>query len=135
MAIENARKFLKQVSEDKTLCERAAEKEAADVVAIAKELGFDVTPEELTAAAKELLQTAGNERKELDEAEQEKVAGGVTHPVDGIVNLFSWIACGFHHNYKYTGKKQTRIDFIFRVTFYQRICQDCGHEDWTRSEP
>jgi hypothetical protein len=71
----------------------------------------------------------------LNMNEMELTAGGVTHPVDGVVDLYSWIACGFHHNYKYTGKKQTRIDLFWRVTFYQRKCQDCGHVDWTRTAP
>lgn len=71
----------------------------------------------------------------LTESTMEQATGGVTHPVDGIVSLFSWIACGFNHHYKYTGKKQTRIDLFWHVTFYQRKCQDCGHIDWTRTAP
>ena len=71
----------------------------------------------------------------ITEREMEQASGGVTHPVDGIIDLYSWIACGFNHHYKYTGKTQTRIDLFWRVTFYQRKCQDCGHVDWTRSAP
>jgi predicted ribosomally synthesized peptide with nif11-like leader len=43
MALENARKFLEQVMKDKALRARTAEKEPVEVVAIARELGFDVT--------------------------------------------------------------------------------------------
>ena len=72
---------------------------------------------------------------ELNMNEMAPVTGGVTHPVDGIIMLYDWIKCGFHHNYKYTGKKQTRLDLFWHVTFYQRKCQDCGHVDWTRTAP
>lgn len=72
---------------------------------------------------------------ELTLNEMELTAGGVPSPVDGVRDLFSWIACGFHHNYRYTGKTQNRIDLFWHVTFYQRICKDCGHVDWTRSAP
>ena len=71
----------------------------------------------------------------LTESEMEQATGGKTHPVDGIINLVSWIACGFNHHYKYTGKKQTRLDLLWHVTFYERKCQDCGHYDWTRTPP
>ena len=71
----------------------------------------------------------------LTESEMKEVNAGVTHPVDGVIMFFSWVACGFHHNYKYTGKKQTRLDLFWHVTFYQRKCQDCGHIDWTRTAP
>ena len=71
----------------------------------------------------------------LTESEMEQTVGGVTHPVDGVISLFSWIACGFNHHYKYTGKKQDRLDLLWYVTFYQRKCQDCGHIDWTRTAP
>ena len=38
---------------------------------------------------------------ELNLSEMEQAAGGVASPVDGIRDLCSWVACGFHHNYKY----------------------------------
>jgi predicted ribosomally synthesized peptide with nif11-like leader len=47
MAFENAKKFLEQAMKDKALRARTAEKEPVEIVAIAKELGFDVTAEEL----------------------------------------------------------------------------------------
>ena len=43
MAFENAKKFLEQVLKDEGLRARTVEKEPVEVVAIAKELGFDVT--------------------------------------------------------------------------------------------
>ena len=77
MALENARKFLEQVMKDKALRARTAEKEPAEVVAIAKELGFDVTAEELEEAVKAMRKTAGEATKELSIDELGKVAGGI----------------------------------------------------------
>ena len=77
MALENARKFLEQVMKDKALRACTAEKEPAEVVAIAKELGFDVTAEELEEAVKAMRKTAGEAAKELSIDELGKVAGGI----------------------------------------------------------
>ncbi len=71
----------------------------------------------------------------LTESTMEQAAGGVTHPVDGIVSLVSWVACGFNHHYKYTEKKQTRLDLFWHVTFCQRNCRDCGHIARTHTAP
>ena len=135
MAIENAIKFLEQISADETLRTRTTEKTADDVIAVAKELGFDLTQEEITAAAKTLLRDYQREAKELPVEELESVSGGKPYIAEGVINFISWIACGFNHNYEYTGKTQWRIDLFWHVTFYQRICRDCGHEDWTRDPP
>ena len=67
--------------------------------------------------------------------EMEQISGGKPGLFDGILMLGSWIACGFHHHYRYTGKVKNDLDLITHVKFYQRICQDCGHEDWTRTAP
>ncbi len=77
MALENARKFLEQVMKDKALRACTAEKEPAEVVAIAKELGFDVTAEELEEAVKAMRKAAGEATKELSIDELGKVAGGI----------------------------------------------------------
>ena len=77
MALENARKFLEQVMKDKALRACTAEKEPAEVVAIAKELGFDVTAEELEEAIKAMRKAAGEATKELSIDELGKVAGGI----------------------------------------------------------
>ena len=77
MAFENAKKFLEQAMKDKALRARTAEKEPAEVVAIAKELGFDVTAEELEEAVKAMRKAAGEATKELSIDELGKVAGGI----------------------------------------------------------
>ncbi len=76
MALENAKKFLEQVMADEALRERAAKMEPAGVADIAKEVGFDVTAEELDAAVRAMRQAAGEEPRELDLDEMGKTAGG-----------------------------------------------------------
>ena len=76
MALENARAFLEQVMKDNALRARTAEKEPAEVVAIARELGLEVTAEELEQAVKAMRQEA-EEPKELTLDEMDKAAGGV----------------------------------------------------------
>ncbi len=75
-------------------------------------------------------------RRELNQHELELVTGGKRPtPGEGIVDFFIWVACGFHHNYFYTGKTKQDIDLVFPVTFYQQKCADCGHYSWTRTAP
>ncbi len=76
MALENAKKFLEKLLNDEALRVRAAEKEPDEVVAFAKELGFDVTAKELEEAVRALRQAAGEEPKELSPDEMDKAAGG-----------------------------------------------------------
>ena len=66
----------------------------------------------------------------LTESEMEQTVGGVTHPVDGVIMFFSWVACGFHHNYKYTGKKQTGSLFGRWWPNRERVCTRCGKKEW-----
>lgn len=73
--------------------------------------------------------------KALTESEMEKTVGGTTHWLDGIISVCSWVACGFGHNYKYTGKKKNRTDLFRKFTVYERVCQECGHADWTSTAP
>ena len=135
MAFENAKKFLTQVSKDEALRARVMEKEPAGVAAMAKELGFDLTPEELTAAMKAFKPSDGSGPQELTVDEMEQTAGGKPHLGEGIIDFFSWVACGFNHHYVYTGKTKQSIDLVFHVTFYEQKCADCGHYNWTRTAP
>lgn len=132
MAVENAKKFLEQALKDETLRARMMEKEPDEVAAMAKELGFDLTLEELTAAMKAFRQT---DPQELTDEEMEQTAGGKPHVGEGIIDFFSWVACGFNHHYVYTGKTKQSIDLVFHVTFYEQKCTDCGHYNWTRTAP
>ncbi len=133
--MESAKMFLAQVSKDGALRARVMEKEPVEVAAMAKELGFDLTPEELTAAMKAFKPSDGSGPQELPVDEMEQAAGGKPHLGEGIIDFFSWVACGFNHHYVYTGKTKQSIDLVFHVTFYEQKCVDCGHYNWTRTAP
>ena len=75
--LENTKQFLEQAMNDEALRGRVMEKGPAEMVAIAKELGFDVTAEELEEAVKAMRKTAGEAAKELSIDEMGKVAGGI----------------------------------------------------------
>ena len=76
MALENAKRFLKQVMNDADLRARVAEKELAEVAVMARELRFDVTAEELDEAVRELRQAGTSAPKELSPDEMNGIAGG-----------------------------------------------------------
>ena len=75
--LENTKQFLEQAMKDEALRGRVMEKGPAEMVAIAKELGFDVTAEELEEAVKAMRKAAGEATKELSIDELGKVAGGI----------------------------------------------------------
>ena len=135
MAFENAKKFLTQVSKDEALRARVMEKEPAEVAAMAKELGFDLTLEELKAAMKAFKPADGSRPQELTMDMMEQAAGGKPYAGEGVIDFLSWVACGFNHHYVYTGKTKQSIDLVFHVTFYEQKCADCGHYNWTRTAP
>jgi len=73
------------------------------------------------------------EMYELTQLQMERAAGGKKPtPVDGIIDLIAWAACGFHHRYVPTGKTKTDLDLVIPVKFYQVKCIDCGHISWER---
>ena len=106
MALENARAFLEQVMKDKALRARTAEKEPAEVVAIARELGLEVTAEELEQAVKAMRQEA-EEPKELTLDEMDKAAGGVWWTGEDAPDGHEMgCAISWHH---YTYQKENNI--------------------------
>ena len=111
------------------------EKEPETIVAIAKELGLDLTAEKLREAIQTYRQTEESEPRQLTVDEEERVVGGKPHVGEGIIDFISWIACGFNHHYVYTGNTKVSIDLVFKVTFYEQRCADCGHINWTRTAP
>lgn len=78
MKLEKAKEFLELVIKDEVLRSRLAEKEPYEAAAIAGELGFDVTAEELIQAGNELRRQPNNgempEVLSLDDLDT--VAGG-----------------------------------------------------------
>lgn len=78
MKPEKAKEFLELVIKDETLRSRLAEKGPDEAAAIARELGFDVTAEELTQAEKELrkLPQDCENPEQLSPDDLDTVAGG-----------------------------------------------------------
>ena len=103
MALENARKFLEQVMKDKALRARTAEKEPVEVVAIARELGFDVTAEELMQAEQALKNAAGNAETpvELNTDDMDKVVGGMAFCGEDAPDGHEMGCVWFYHHYNY----------------------------------
>ncbi|MBQ8639637.1 MAG: Nif11-like leader peptide family RiPP precursor [Lachnospiraceae bacterium] len=62
---ENMKNFLKKVSEDKTLAEKVGKLEKAELIALAKELGIELTEADLA-----------QEEGEISENEMDAVVGG-----------------------------------------------------------
>ena len=75
MSIEEAKRFLEQVKADEQLQKRMSELKPDEVEKFAKELGFDVTGEDLEKALRQLRQTEEQPR-ELNPDELDNVAGG-----------------------------------------------------------
>src|SRR5262245_1325987 len=71
MSAENAARFVQQIAQDQSLKARVEAVQTADeVVRIAREAGFDLTADELKAAARRLS------GREMSDQELEAVAGG-----------------------------------------------------------
>lgn len=75
MSIETAKRFLEQVKADEQLQKRMSGLKPGEVEGFAKELGFDVTGEEVEKALRQLRET-GEQPKDLDPDELDNVAGG-----------------------------------------------------------
>ncbi len=102
MSLENAKKFLERALADEPLRERVTEKEPAGGAARAKELGFDVTAEELDAAVRAMRQAAGEEPKELDPDEMDKAAGGAIWTGEDAPDGHEMGCAIFYHKREYS---------------------------------
>jgi predicted ribosomally synthesized peptide with nif11-like leader len=84
MALENAKKFLEELRTNDKVKELLKGKEAPKSIeeavnvylGVAKELGFNLTGEDLLSAIKEAAIGQGTEEKELNPNEMEQVNGG-----------------------------------------------------------
>ena len=101
MALENAKKFLEQVLKDGALRARMAEKDPAEAAAIAKELGLDVTAEELEQAVKAMRRAGGEATKELSPDEMDKAAGGSFWTGEDAPDGHEMGCIAFYHQYNY----------------------------------
>ena len=78
MSLEQAGLFIQTIRKDEALRGRVLEKEPAEVEAIARELGFDATSDELLQTANEVRrnQISSELPAELTQEELDQIAGG-----------------------------------------------------------
>ena len=76
MANNTAAEFLNKVLSDEALRARLADKDPSQAAAVAAELGYAVTAEELLAAKKQLCTQSSTEVVELDLEDMDRAAGG-----------------------------------------------------------
>ena len=100
---ENAKIFLEQVMKDEALRARIADKEPADVVEIAKELGFDVTADDLAQAERALRNASGTAEApvELAPGEMDMVVGGSAFLGEDAPDGHEMGCIAFYHHYNY----------------------------------
>ena len=134
MSIEKAKEFLlalKEKGADKAWTEKAAkaktEKEKlAVVVDMAREMGYDLTAEDIKEALSG-LNKGENDLVQVEDEAMECVAGGwVSPPTEGSSIIFTCDKCG-NTRLVYTGV--SRPGFWFS-TDYQYKCDKCGHLHW-----
>ena len=100
MANNTAVAFLEKVISDKALKARVTNIDQA--VAVAAELGFTVTREELLAAEQELRAESGADVEELDEAEMDLAAGGANWEGEDAPDGHEMGCRLFYHEYSYS---------------------------------
>ena len=76
MSLENAKLFLEKVISDGELRKDVQKKESVDVLAKAKELGYECTAEELDTAVEEYRKGSGNSDTKLEAQDLDHFAGG-----------------------------------------------------------
>ena len=101
-----AKKFLEQVMADEKLQEQLRGKEPDEVVSIAKEMGFDVTEEDLTAAVNELKEVRAKQGDLVlvSDDEVEQASGGAWWLGEDAPDGHE-MGCGiFYHGYDWSKK-------------------------------
>ena len=99
MALENVQKFMKKFAANKSLQEQLKGKKAEEVVALAAEMGFDFTKEELEDFAKsieelspdQLDRAAGGDAADFEQV-MESITGGITKGIEKTVDGGRWVA-------------------------------------------
>ena len=133
MAIEKAKEFLlalKEKGADKAWTEKAAkakteEEKLAVVVDMAREMGYDLTAEDIKEALSGLKE-GENDLVPLDDDEVESVAGGAQPPEGDVISCLC-MNCGLYRDHVYTGVFRPGVWFL---TEYQYQCKDCGSFSW-----
>ena len=128
MSKESAMQFALAVMEDQELRDRTAKLKPEEVLSIAKEMGYDFTEEELTAAM--------DENKELSADELEAAAGG--YPGDTIYERESPKHCYFDmkgplHNYVVVGHEERWMFWAWTLGYDLLQCSRCGYRSECRT--
>ena len=115
---------------DKALRARTAEKEPVEVVAIARELGFDVTAEELVQAEQALKNAAGNAEKpvELNVNDMDKVVGGSCFLGEDAPDGHEMGCIAFYHHYNYQKENNIWCNKSYYCNHYYEIQIDWDTE-------
>ena len=116
MSRENAKIFLEQAMKDKALKARISDKEPVDVLAIAKELGLDVTADDLAQAERDLRNASGSAEVpvELAPGEMDKVVGGSAFMGEEAPDGHEMGCIWFYHHYNY----QKEINIWCKKSYY-----------------
>ncbi len=131
MSVEKAKEFLLALKEkgadeawEKKAAEAKTEEEKFALMAdMAKEMGYDLTADDV----KEALNTLAQEDKDLvplEDAEVESVAGGADDEVPASITA-NCAYCGKEVTATYTGYTS---HFLFLFTTYIFKCDECGNE-------
>lgn len=121
MANNAATEFLKKVLLDEALRARVA-KDPAQAAAVAAELGYEITAEELAAAENALHVPAEAEVVELDEADMDRAAGGGCWNGEDAPDGHEMGCHIFYHDNDYS---QTTGNFCKQV-YYEKGCRSFG---------
>lgn len=97
MAYEDAKNYLEKAIKDEELRTRLEGKEPDEAAVMAKELGFDVSAEEIVQAERDLRISSTEVNIELSPEDLDKAAGGYwwaadDSPIDGheLFCIFTW---------------------------------------------
>ena len=120
-----AAEFLKKVISDEALKVRLAVKAPAQAAAVAAELGFEVTEDELLAAEKELRAQSKKSSAEVvelnGETDMDGAAGGAFWHGDDAPDGHEMGCDAFYHGYEYS--KETGV-WCAKEYYQNTSCQD-----------
>ena len=130
MALENAKMFLNQIMKDKALRARVAGKAPDGVAVIAKELGFDVTAEELKQAEQDLRipSTTGEKPVEMNLDDMDKVAGGAAFMGEDAPDGHEMGCLWAYHHYNYQKENNIWCQKAYYCNHYYEIEVDWDSE-------
>ncbi|MBQ9251294.1 MAG: Nif11-like leader peptide family natural product precursor [Clostridia bacterium] len=108
-----ATEFLKKVLSDEALKTRVADPSQA--VAVAAELGYEITEEELISAEKELRKQENAEVVELNEENMDQAAGGLFGFGEDAKDGHEKGCLFFYHHYEYVRDNKEWCEYEFHT--------------------